>query len=176
MKYWFDTEFIERGPEEPIRFLSIGIVSEDGREFYFENPRARFLVNDDHLRFGDWWLIRNVRPHLFELTRTAPINPFHGRNVAEEIREFCDPRKFGRPEFWAYFADYDWVVFCQLFGRMVDLPEKWPKYCLDVKQLMFSACIDRDSLPEQDDEHHALADARWTKAAYEYCMSNGGNV
>ena len=39
-----------------------------------------------------------------------------------------------KPEFYAYYADYDWVVFCWLFGRMVDLPEGFPMYCIDLKQ------------------------------------------
>ena len=34
MKYFLDTEFSERGPMWPIQLISIGIVAEDGREFY----------------------------------------------------------------------------------------------------------------------------------------------
>jgi len=37
-------------------------------------------------------------------------------------------------EFYAYYADYDWVVFCQLFGTMNDLPKGFPVYCIDLKQ------------------------------------------
>lgn len=36
-------------------------------------------------------------------------------------------------------ADYDWVVLCQLYGTMMDLPKGWPMYCRDVKQLCDSA-------------------------------------
>ena len=39
-------------------------------------------------------------------------------------------------EFYAYFADYDWVVFAQLFGNMINLPEGFPKYCKDLKQIL----------------------------------------
>jgi hypothetical protein len=41
-----------------------------------------------------------------------------------------------KPEFYAYYADYDWVVFCSLFGRMIDLPPGFPMYCRDLKQLL----------------------------------------
>lgn len=61
----------------------------------------------------------------------------------------------------------DWVALCQLFGTMMDLPKGWPMYCRDVKQL----CDDlgNPSLPKQDStEHHALADARWTRDAHAY--------
>ncbi len=40
------------------------------------------------------------------------------------------------PEFYAYYADYDWVVFCWLFGKMIDLPEGFPMYCRDLKQVL----------------------------------------
>jgi len=39
-------------------------------------------------------------------------------------------------EFYAYYADYDWVVFCWLFGKMINLPEGFPKYCIDLKQIL----------------------------------------
>ncbi|MBC7845545.1 MAG: 3'-5' exoribonuclease [Flavobacterium sp.] len=40
------------------------------------------------------------------------------------------------PEFYAYYADYDWVVFCWLFGKMIDLPKGFPMYCKDLKQML----------------------------------------
>jgi hypothetical protein len=82
--------------------------------------------------------------------------------IAKEVVEFAGIK----PEFWAYFADYDWVVLCQLFGTMMDLPKGWPMYCRDVKQLCDS--VGNPALPAQmDQEHHALADAMWTKLAWE---------
>lgn len=39
-----------------------------------------------------------------------------------------------KPEFYAYYADYDWVVFCWLFGSMMNLPKGFPMYCNDLKQ------------------------------------------
>lgn len=46
------------------------------------------------------------------------------------------PKILGNPEFYAYYADYDWVVFCWLFGRMIDLPKGFPMYCRDLKQML----------------------------------------
>jgi len=39
-----------------------------------------------------------------------------------------------KPEFYAYYADYDWVVFCWLFGSMMNIPKGFPMYCNDLKQ------------------------------------------
>lgn len=41
-----------------------------------------------------------------------------------------------KPEFYGYYADYYWVVFCWLFGRMIDLPKGFPMYCIDLKQML----------------------------------------
>ena len=64
-------------------------------------------------------------------------------------------------------CDYDWVVFCWLFGPMIALPDGWPMYCRDLKQLA-------DSMPEKprfaepNGEHNALIDAAWNKDFYYY--------
>ena len=90
--------------------------------------------------------------------------------IADKLRAFVEPQSVGKPEFWAYYADYDWVAICQLFGKMIDLPDHWPKYCLDLKQLS----VDLDSPPHPDkptNEHDALVDARWNRELYTYLMA-----
>lgn len=154
MRYWFDTEFIEDGTT--IDLISIGIVAEDGRELYLESSECNLNRASD-------WVKENVIPHL-----TA--NVWDRVAMATDIRNFMDPDRYGKPEVWAYYADYDWVALCQLFGTMMDLPKGWPMYCRDVKQL----CDDlgNPKLPEQTStEHHALADARWTREAWEFLQS-----
>lgn len=39
-------------------------------------------------------------------------------------------------EFYADYCSYDWVVFCWLFGKMIDLPKGFPMYCNDIQQLL----------------------------------------
>lgn len=147
MRFWFDTEFLEDG--RSIELISIGLVAEDGREYYAETPGAEFLSGSTD------WLKENVKPHL-----TGPT--FARTKIAREIVTFVGDE----PEFWAYYADYDWVALCQLYGRMIDLPVSWPMFCRDVKQLCDS--MGDPPLPKQDSqEHHALADARWAKLAWE---------
>lgn len=152
MRYWFDTEFLEDGTT--IKLISIGIVSEDGREFYAESDHAHMLADTTD------WLRQNVKPHLS--VRGSAGMP---RDVlAQKVLAFVGQDK---PELWAYYADYDWVALCQLFGTMMDLPKGWPRYCRDVKQL----CDDlgNPKMPKQDaTEHHALADAKWTRDAWKY--------
>lgn len=144
MRYWFDTEFIEDG--RTIDLISIGIVAEDGREYYAE-------CEECDLSRAVPWVQENVLPHL-----TGVKTP--RATIADQIVAFVREA----PEFWAYYADYDWVALCQLFGRMIDLPKGWPMFCRDLKQDTGAF-----RLPKQETtEHHALADARWTRTAWEF--------
>lgn len=105
--------------------------------------------------------------------------------------------KTKEPEFYAYFADYDWVVFCWLFGKMIELPKGFPKYRIDLKQIYDEKqlhissragidpehCDDRSRLikeqglksltgyPKQENEHNALVDAKWNFELYKFLMT-----
>lgn len=150
MRIYLDTEFIEDG--HTIDLVSIGLVREDGAEYYAESLDA------DHDRASDW-VKDNVLRHL-----RGPMRP--RATIAADIVRFVGDK----PEFWAWYADYDWVVLCQLYGTMLDLPAEWPMFCRDLRQLTDSA-----GLPEQDGsdgpEHHALSDARWLARAHAALLS-----
>lgn len=62
---------------------------------------------------------------------------------------------------------YEKVVFCSLFGAMIDLPEHFPMFCMDIMQLKKYFSVDKIPI-EQKNEHSALADAEWNKKAYEW--------
>lgn len=156
MKYWFDTEFIEDG--RTIDLLSIGVVSEDGRQFYAEPAET------DRSRASPW-VVENVLPHL------KPSYVYPRAVIRERLLVFMGDR----PEIWAYYADYDWVVLCQLFGTMMDLPEHWPRFCRDVKQLAAEQG-DPELPPQLTQEHNALADANWCRDAYYFLRSPAGRV
>lgn len=168
LNYWFDTEFMEDG--HTIELLSIGVVCEDGREFYAES-------SDADLSHANEWVQENVLPHLWHRqtdkreanrwTRDGGSGGLLTRQaIARDLRLFVAQGE-GKPQFWAYYGDYDWVVLCQLYGRMIDLPDGWPMFAMDVKQLAVS--LGNPTLPEQTSTgHNALADARWTREAWEF--------
>lgn len=166
MKYFLDTEFIEYPCT--IDLVSVGIVCEDGREFYAESTEF-----DDSV--ASQWVLDNVIAKLWskdpsggkfeEWEKNGGFGGWHDRvRIKDDILEFVGG---DIPEFWGYYADYDWVVFCWLFGSMMHLPEGWPMYCRDIKQLAKS--LGNPDLPKQEQgEHLALHDARWNKKAYEF--------
>lgn len=157
MKYFLDTEFYEH--DKTIELLSIGIVTEDGREYYAETGLAlEWLVKGN---CPDDWLKANVVPHF------TGENTLDDEALKSTLLQFCDPSAYGKPEFWGYYADYDWVVFCWLFGRMIDLPKGFPMYCRDVKQ--WADTLGNPRLPKQETtEHNALTDARDIKAKWQF--------
>lgn len=145
-RFFFDTEFYEDG--RTIELISIGVVAEDGRVYYAEVISAKEKCRSD-------WLVKNVRPHLRGPEKSRQV-------ISQELIEFMGEK----PEIWAYYSAYDWVVLCQLFGTMMDLPPGWPMWCRDLKQLVSS--LGNPELPAQmEQEHYALADALWAKSMWE---------
>lgn len=90
------------------------------------------------------------------------------------------------PVFYGYYSDYDWVLFCSLYGTMMDLPKGFPMYCRDLQQMkddykyLKSGTDNPDGIrkrvsisehpdyPKQSNEHHALADAKWSKQLHDF--------
>lgn len=157
MRYFIDTEFYEDG--RTIDLISIGVVAEDGRELYAVSTEAELH------RVSPW-----VREHVL------PSLPTYG-DAAWMDRAAIRDRLFGfisdsKPEFWAYYADYDWVALCQLFGTMMDLPKGWPKFCRDLKQLSSDVGSPKHP-PDPEGEHNALVDARWNRELYAFLIAHG---
>lgn len=158
MKFWFDTEFVERPCT--IDLISIGIVAEDGRTFYAESSEVDWTQ-------ASLWVLDNVRPLLkggeFLMTR---------QEIGYRVRQFVGDEA---PEFWGYFADYDWVVFCWLFGTMMALPDGWPMFCRDIIQWCHDLGGPRLP-PHFGAAHNALDDALWTKDCWEFLQDYSGQV
>lgn len=149
MRIWFDTEFVEDG--KTIELISIGLVREDGAMLYMETDT-----------YEPWnapqWIKDNVNPYLIGDTSSRT-------EIAERIVEFAGPD----PEFWAYYASYDWVVLCQLYGAMVDLPKGWPMYCRDLKFVMDALDIKETPIVNSE-SHNALSDALWTMRTHQWIL------
>jgi hypothetical protein len=187
-------------PRWSIEMISIGLVKSSGETYYAINKNFKLSRCNE-------WVRKNVISKLpskyliEEIEQDDPDTGFgHGKLVlnplyktTEEIK--ADIIKFAgiHPVFKAYYADYDWVVFCTMFGTMMDLPEGFPMYCRDLKKSLdervsfmetwydktgvpdiFQSKLDRikkhQDYPKQheDDEHTALSDAQWNKRLDEF--------
>lgn len=215
MKYFLDTEFHES--KKPVKMLgitlkevrtidliSIGIVCEDGREFYAINKDCdlKAIWNDEWLREN---VLKSIHADLikkqsvycriyhydlisFSFKGMKNLIKWHGVSlpaIANSIATFIYGDDCGgsgmsaiemamkyeisdktkEPEFYAYYASYDWVAFCWIFGRMIELPKGFPMYCKDLKQIMDEKGLDKEwkrlNCPDPEFEHNALIDAKW---------------
>ena len=138
------------------------------------------------------------RVTMFEFERVINKYGKTNKQIAEEIKTFvyytgweADPpvhhhklKEKGDVNFYAFYADYDWVVFAQLFGKMIDLPKGFPMYCKDLIQESDRIYPNRTytpldettprnirkhpKYPKQENKHNALDDAKWNKKLYEF--------
>jgi len=156
-RYFLDAEFFENGTT--IDLISIAIVCEDGRELHCVN--ADFDI-DAYERWakttGDDWIDKNVLRHL-PLSDWLPKQAIRDK-VTALVGD--DPK----PEFWGFVSAYDWVIVCQLYGRMIDMPKNFPKHCNDLKQ--WQAQLGAPKFPKPANAHDALVDARWNRDYFNY--------
>ncbi len=166
MKYYYDFEFYAYGPiVDP---LSIGMVAEDGREYY-----AVYRNADWSEVYNEPWLMENVVPYL-------PTRQLNGRTlidyrhpdvkstpqIAKDLKDFVG--NDSDVEFWAYYGSYDHVCLGGTFGKLIHLPDGWPMLSRDLKVELDRAGINAYDLGISNTElHNALADARWNKAVYD---------
>lgn len=227
MKYFIDTEFLEGTQDKRVPFLnikygqtkptidliSIGIISEDNREYYAVNKdfNLKEAWNRFDLKIKEYWIRENVLKPIYYEWIGKDIN-FHevnftyndfkkllnkygktNKQIAKEIIDFVqgDPVERNNPIFYAYYGAYDWVVFCWIFGKMIDLPRGFPMFSRDLKVMLddkvlttgiFLGLNNKDNsfkyrldfikklpnYPKQYNAHNALDDAKWNKKLYEF--------
>lgn len=77
--------------------------------------------------------------------------------IANEVRDFVQAAG-PDVELWAWYGAYDHVALCQLWGRMMDLPDGVPMWTNDLRQERRR--LGDPEMPRQaGGEHNALADA-----------------
>lgn len=177
MKYFYDTEFHEDG--KTIDFISIGILAEDGREFYAvsnEFDTRRVAKND--------WLMENVMNSIdhdqfitYDFDGTPAVRDIYvtdkaaatRRQIAVDLMGFVGYDR--KPEFWAWYSAYDHVCLAQIYGKMIDLPGLIPMYTNDIRTLVDLARLQPNQLPRQPEGlHNALTDAKHNKVRYDFLM------
>ena len=266
MKYFYDTEFLEGtqkkrwwniGKQKPtIDLISIGVVCEDGREYYaiskdFNLKEAwnRYDILDQtpfekfHGFKGrkSYWVRENVLKPIFQellhsghkkdrlpLPKSSEkqftyknlkklIQGFGKSNIqiSKELKHFIYEKEdvlYNKQELdfnsvgdvkskiqlYGYYSAYDHVALSWIFGKMIDLPNGFPMYTRDLKQMfdekqesraktitLFKETDLHDKYkenkiifpenlkehpqyPKQENEHNALSDAIFVKNLYHF--------
>ena len=153
MRFFYDTEFIEDGLT--IDLVSIGVVDEDGREFYAVSTEF------DPDKAGPW-----VRENVLDKLPAPADKAWRDRaSIREDLMKFLSPRGES-VELWAWFAAYDHVALAQLWGAMPALPRQLPRFTRDLRQRWED--VGKPVLPAPPtDAHDALADARHNLARWQ---------
>lgn len=95
-------------------------------------------------------------------------------------------RKETKIELYGYYSAYDHVCLSWIFGKMLNLPDQFPMYTKDLKQISDDyfkdipihivdeikaghVIVDNDKVyPQNKGAHDALQDALWNKKLYEF--------
>jgi hypothetical protein len=177
VKVFFDTKFT--GLHQHTTLVSIGCVAENGRTFYAETNDYDYCQTDE-------WFDKNVLPNLYLNKHDGRAWTFPGydvvevygckRKIAAALQTWLE--SFGEPvEMWSDCLAYDWVLFCELYGGALKIPECVYYIPFDVCTLLKVRGADPDMNREQfagigtGEKHNALHDAKCIKALYEWFTS-----
>ncbi len=130
---FFDTEFTELTQRASL--LSLGIIADSGEKFYAEF--TDFNIDD----INDW-VKQNVLTH-FSLEKTDISKPGfiqikdNTQNITKSLKKWLS--NFGSDkdllQFWGDVPHWDWVLFCELFGGSLHLPQNIHYMCMDLATL-----------------------------------------
>ena len=180
MKIFFDTEFT--GLHKDTTLISVGLVSEDNRQFYAE-------LTDYNEHQCDEWIIENVIHHLYRENRekreSTYIPNYHVGSkyeVAKMLENWF--AQFDSVELISDVCHYDMVLLIDLFDHALLLPENVCAACYDINQdiarkynLSMQDAFDKsreDILYENyketkipGDKHNSLYDAKVIRELYQ---------
>jgi len=165
-KIFLDTEFT--GLHQNTTLISIGLISECGKTFYAE-------LTDFNLAQCDEWIMENV---LSNLCLKQPHDYSNGvkvlcntKNLKRELSNWL--KQFDEVEIWSDCLAYDWVLFNEILGHALNIPENVYYIPFDICTLFKIKGIDPDISREEFAEikekqkHNALFDAKVIKKCYE---------
>jgi hypothetical protein len=161
VRYFYDTEFIDDG--YTIELISIGVVAEDGREYYAVSTE----FNPD--RAGSW-----VRANVLPKLPPPASQLWRSRSqIRSDLETFFDVDGPEPIELWAWVGAYDHVALCQLWGPMTHLPPRIPRFTHELRQLWEQHGSPR--MPRRSTNvHDALVDARDQLTRYRVITGDAG--
>lgn len=180
MKVFMDSEFT--GLHQRSTLISIGLFISDEESFYAE-------FNDYETGQINHWLTRHVISQL-EFSSTNEIMQVENRvwkmkGDRDFVRKHLENwfAAYNQVEIWADCYAWDWILFCELWGGSLNLPQnifyipmdlatlfKIKGFPSDISRLEFAA--DTISGLTGVKQHHALWDARVQSCCYQKLIDN----
>jgi hypothetical protein len=190
-KIYFDTEFT--GLHQNTTLISLGMISECGKEFYAE------FTDYDQSQVDDWLRENVIEKLVMKVPLDGEDEPFTAtrdknnpignslydsysvklrgdqNRVKNELERWLS--QFEKIEMWSDCLSYDWVLFCQLWGHAFNIPKNIYYIPFDICTSFKEKGIDPDINREEfafesfdlaeHKKHNSLWDARVIKACHE---------
>lgn len=184
------------GKKVKVYWIRENVLKPIFKEFYVKERGLSLLIGND---FEELW---RKKPFSCRGWLKILINKYGKTNdqIAVDIKEFTNViarDKFDnsyvtgeKVELYGYYSAYDHVVISWLFGKMIDLPDGFPMFTIDLKQELYNYIaktwkdvemstwghegITLDKLkshpnyPKQDNAHNALDDAIFNRNLYNF--------
>lgn len=179
MKIFFDTEFT--GLHKNTTLISIGLVDENGRDFYaeftdYDKSQVDTWIRDNVISNLTISNSGSVRERLALGESVDLVTSFAGRTpyIREELERWLS--KYDSVEMWSDCLAYDWVLFNDIFGGAFNIPKNVYYIPFDICTLFKIKGVDPDINREEyagkavfknKRKHNALHDARVIKACYD---------
>lgn len=162
--------------------VSIGLISDNGKEFYGEISGI-----DKHKQ--DRWIIENVLNNTVEYGDAQVLDIVNDENdyyvgdkeyIASQLREWL--MQFSDVELVSDVCHYDMVLFIDLFGSAFDIPENVCPSCHDINQDIATIynmgeqeafnysrelILESNNINTEGQKHNSMYDARVIKSLYE---------
>jgi hypothetical protein len=176
MKVFFDTEFT--GLHKDTTLISIGLVSDSGKEFYAE------LTDYDPSQVDDWIkenvidnLVFNDMEPFVDCIGSATLLKGTKDQVATVLQEWLQQWK--SVETWSDCHHYDVVLLHDIFGGAFSMPDNvyYIPYdiCTVFKMFGMDPDVSREAFidsPIDGAKHNALYDAKVIRACYDKLRRN----
>ncbi len=167
LNVFFDTEFTDISSNEPPFLISIGFVTEDGREFYAElTDTYDFGQCSDFVRANVLPLLQGGAYRMSEAQLAARLKEWIESLGAQEAVLRCDS------------PSSDWPLAAGLFQRHNCWPANLRRQCgaidfdLNNQWRRYEDCISAYWRDHAGQEHHALEDARSMLFAWKYATGD----
>lgn len=181
MNIYFDTEF--EGLRKDAKLISLGMVTDDGKELYFE-------FDDIDENKQDQWIKDNVLANTVlyggkDINQMTTEENFYKGNKEQAKGVLLHwLNQFDEVQFVSDVCHYDFVFLIDIFGSAFDLPKNVNPYCYDInKDIMDYFWISEkeafDCSREEvlnnigveisGDKHNSMYDARVIRAIYDAC-------
>lgn len=176
MKIFFDTEFT--GLHQNTSLISIGLIDENGRQFYAEYIDYNKGQVDNWIKENviDNLVLNKINNNILYFNNTENLTYIKGYSlfIKRALEEWLN--EYDKIEIWSDCLAYDWVLFNNIWGDAFSIPDNIYYIPFDICTLFKIKNIDPDinreefcGLSNHEDKikHNALWDAKVIKACYE---------